>query len=359
LTASSDSDNGASAVYAAAFEALPDVTLLLGPALEISAANLRARRELGPLADLAGVRCCRVLQCQAPCPADLAVERQLPVHGQSAGVPPRQITAVPLGDGSGVLLQIRVTSEPGLTGGAELTHIRLLGNLTVERAGRDLGGVWLGQRPGLVFKYLLSARGRTVTAEELLDALWPNAGRSAVGNVRQTIHVLRRQLEQDEGTQVIAGRRGGYSVDLRACVIDADEFETRATAALRIGRDGARELAPALHHAAGLYTGDYLADTPYGDWALAERDRLRSLAARVLWELATLEMDAGRLEAATGCLYRLTELEPLELQAQRALLSVLIDRGHHAEAARRYDAVRLRFKRAFERELDFRLADLA
>ena len=340
--------------YGEAFEALPAVVLLLGPTLEISAANLAARRELGPLPSLLGARCCSVLGCEPRCPAQLAAERREVVRGRSAGFPPREITAAPLGDGGGVVLQV-----PSAAAGAEHREplqIAFLGHVKVARAGTELGGEWLDQRPGLLFKYLVCARGRTVSTEELLDALWPRAGRSAIGNVRQTVHVLRGRLERAGGPRVIVRRRGGYALDASACAVDADEFERRATAALRPAADGS---APALRDAADLYAGDFLADTPYADWALAERDRHRSLASRVLWALVTLETGAGELEAATQTLYRLAGLEPLDLQAQRALLAVLIGRGHHAEAARRYDAVRTRFRRAFGREPDFTLADLA
>ena len=358
MTAAPDSAKRPGPAYGAAFEALPDVVLLLGPTLEISAANLAAQRELGPLPTLLGASCCTVLRCEPRCPARLAAERRQVVRGRSTDFPPREITAAPLGDGGGVVVQV-----PSASVGAERReplHIAFLGHVSVARAGEELGGEWLDQRPGLLFKYLVCARGRSVGTEELLDALWPRAGHSAIGNVRQTVHVLRGRLEREDGPRVIVGRRGGYALDASACAVDADEFDRRATAALRAAAGAARrDVAPALRDAADLYAGDFLADTPYADWALAERDRHRSLASRVLWELATLETDAGELQAATQTLYRLAALEPLDLQAQRALLTMLIGRGRHADAARRYDAVRTRFRRAFGREPDFALADLA
>ena len=48
-----------------------------------------------------------------------------------------------------------------------------------------------------------------------------------------------------------------------------------------------------------MYRGDFLADEPYAEWALHERDRLRDLAAGALRTLAEIET-----RAATTCLPR-------------------------------------------------------
>jgi DNA-binding SARP family transcriptional activator len=82
---------------------------------------------------------------------------------------------------------------------------------------------------------------------------------------------------------------------------------------------------------------------------LAERVRLRSTAGRVLRALARLHLRAGELDAASEQLQRLAELEPLDADAQRQLLTLLLRRGRRSEAARRYEVVRRRFHRAFGR----------
>ncbi len=77
-----------------------------------------------------------------------------------------------------------------------------------------------------------------------------------------------------------------------------------------------------LTAAARAYGGDFLADEPYAEWALAERERLRDLAAQVLRGLAALQLAAGDEEAAAEHLQRLVELEPLDLPAQRDLIAL-------------------------------------
>jgi Flp pilus assembly protein TadD len=79
----------------------------------------------------------------------------------------------------------------------------------------------------------------------------------------------------------------------------------------------------------------------------------------VLRALAETHLAAGQLPAAAGALRRVADLEPLDLDAQRDLISVLLRQRRHAEAARRYDLARRQFKRAFGQDPDFTLADLA
>jgi DNA-binding SARP family transcriptional activator len=214
-----------------------------------------------------------------------------------------------------------------------------------------------------VLRYLICARGHRVPVEELVDAIWPGPGREGIVSLRKAVHTLRERLEPERPSQApsrfVVASPGAYELDMRHVVVDADEFETHARAALVAAERGDRSTAEAqLERAAALYSGDFLADDHYTEWALAERDRLRALAVRVLRELADLHRSAGRLPAAAAALERLVELEPLDLANQRDLISLLLLTGKHASAARRYELLGRRFKRAFGTDPDFTLPDL-
>jgi DNA-binding SARP family transcriptional activator len=181
--------------------------------------------------------------------------------------------------------------------------------------------------------------------------------------VRQAIHTLRDRLEPDrprgKPSGYVIARGGGYELAPSRVTIDADDFEARARAGLQELQRGATERAEeTLAAAARAYGGNFLADEPYAEWALAERERLRDLAAQVLRGLAELRRDAGDEDAAAEHLQRLVELEPLDLEAQRELIGLMLRRGRHSEALRRYELVRLRYKRTFGSEPPFDLAQL-
>jgi DNA-binding SARP family transcriptional activator len=154
--------------------------------------------------------------------------------------------------------------------------------------------------------------------------------------------------------------KGHYELNLEAVNVDADRFEAMATRGLAAFRQGERRrAADRLTIASAAYAGTFLADEPYADWALSERDRLHALAGQALRALTELSLDDGDLYTAWPVLNRLSSLEPFDIAIQKQMLAVLIARGHRSEAARRFDTFRHRYERAFHEAPNLDLADLA
>jgi DNA-binding SARP family transcriptional activator len=356
--------------WAAAFDALPVAALVIGPDGRLVARNGAARALLGVLAE-PGIACCDLLGCGYP---GTSLEGDCVGRAGAA----RGITDIPMAIGDGVLLtavpagdagDVVVLLRPAASGAAAeereggMLHVSVLGRTAVVGDEEVLGGDWLGHKPGQLLKYLLLARGRVVAVEELLEALWPGAGRAGATSVRQAVHTLRDRLEpgrtRGEETSFVRSVRGGYQLDVRRIVLDVDGFEAAARTGLDALRRGDDATAVTqLTAAAAAYAGDLLVDEPYAEWTLAERERLRDLAAQVLRALAAERDAAGDLDAAAGHLQRLAELDPLDLDAQRSLLGLMLRRGRHSEALRRYDLVRRRYRRTFGEDPGFALSEL-
>jgi DNA-binding SARP family transcriptional activator len=356
------------------FDALPAAALVLGPDGGLVACNPAARVLLGPLGK-PGVRCCRFLGCRPPgegpaagCVSELAragegalAERQVQLHDGAAA----WLSAAAAGGGHVVVMLHRLAGPAGLAR-EELPpplRVRTLGRTRIEGDADPVDDEWLGHRPGQLLKYLVCERGRVVPLEQLIEVFWPNAGRAGASSVRQAIHTLRDRLEPErpkgKPSGYVVARTGGYELAPGRVWIDADDFEAHARTGLQALQQGEAERADAsLTAAAHAYGGDFLADEPYAEWALVERERLRELAAQVLRGLAGLKLSAGDDAAAAEHLQRLAELEPFDLEAQRELIALLLRRGRHSEALRRYELVRRRYKRAFGTEPGFTLAQL-
>ena len=371
-------DPGSSApdvAWEAMFAALPAAALVLGPDGTLIACNPAARVVLGPAAK-AGVRCCDLLSCRpagdgpaAGCVTELVLrgdgplaERQVQLLDGAAA----WLSAAPVGAAGQVVAMLHRLAGPAGLPREDLPprlRVRSLGRTRLETDDTPLPDEWLGHRPGQVLKYLICERGRVVPHDELLEVFWPNAGRAGATSVRQAIHTLRDRLEPDrpkgKPSGYVVARTGGYELAPGRVWIDADDFEAHARAGLDALQRGALERAGvSLTAAAAAYGGDFLADEPYAEWALLERARLRELVAQVLRGLAGLDQAAGDDEAAAEHLQRLAELEPLDLEVQRELIALLLRRGRHSEALRRYELVRRRYRRAFGAEPGFALADL-
>lgn len=370
--------------YRAVFEFLPSGVLVTDADGLVTGANSCSHSLLGDALERDRLRCCDLLGCRRAgtpladhCITELALGRPEALPEIRVEVPTRDgagssvwVTAKALAEAEpavvlllrpGVVGDRRRRTEPHWMMGRQL-RVYTLGRTRLESGEGPLAGEWLSHRPGEVLKYLICERSRVVPIDELLETLW-QSGRAGPTNVRQAVHTLRARLEPRRAkhgrSSFVSVRRGGYELETANMWFDADDFEVSARSGLATLQAGDDERAePALTRASALYKGDFLADEPYAEWAFAERDRLRDLAAKVLRALAAMKLAAGELDLAGEHLQRLAELEPYDLDAQRELLALMIRRGRHGDAHRRYEIVRRRYRRAFGEDPDLALSGL-
>jgi DNA-binding SARP family transcriptional activator len=371
--------------YRAVFEFSPSGILVADAKGVIQGTNLTSKRMLGTVLERDKLRCCDIFDCRRPgtpladhCITELTLSHQGPLPELRVDIPGRGgqpisvwVTGAPFGSAeTSVILQLRRgvpgdrrrRTEPHWMGGPQL-RIFTLGRTRVESGEGPLAGEWLGHRPGHVLKYLVTHRDRVVPADELIEVFWPSAGARGTTNVRQAVHTLRDRIEpareRHAASAFVSARSGGYELERAAIWIDADDFELSVREGLREQTQGEFETAEAtLARAAALYRGDFLAEETYADWAFGERDRMRELAAHALRGLAEIKAAGGDLEGSTEQLQRLAELEPLDMDIQRDLLAMLMRRGRHAEAHRRHEVVRRRYRKTFGEDPPFDLADI-
>lgn len=363
-------------------DGLPYGIVVLSPEGRVQSANQAAVRLLwdlergGPPSDCRELFSCRVAggPCEQGCLAERArsVDAPLPEiridTAPGSGVSALWVTAGALPDRR-VVLHLRPgdtrdrrrRSDPHWLNGPQLS-ISAFGRTRIDSRETALGGEWLQQRPGQVLKYLVCERNRVVHAEEIAEALWPHGGRQSVNNVRHFMHALRQRLEPGRSrgarSAFIVTVQGGYALDRRHVRIDADEFEAAVRDGLSTAGHGEAEAASErLEHALSLYRGDLVSDEPYAEWAYAERDRLRALAAAALRELIDLLLRRQDLPSAASALERLAEMEPFDVDTQRALLGVWIAQGRRTEASRRYTSFKARMAREFGEAPGFELSE--
>jgi len=363
-------------------DGLPYGVVVLSPENRVASANQAAVTLLwdlergGPPSD-----CRELFSCRAPggpCEQGCLAERARAVDGAlpeiridtapGSAVSALWVTAGGLSDRR-VVLHLRAgdnrdrrrRSDPHWLSGPQLS-ISAFGRTRIDSRETALGGEWLQQRPGQMLKYLVCERNRVVHAEEIAEALWPHGGRQSVNNVRHFMHALRQRLEPSRSrgarSSFIVTVQGGYALDRRHVRIDADDFEAAVREGLSIAARGEEEVAvERLEHALSLYRGELVADEPYAEWAHAERDRLRTLAAAALRALIELRLRRGDLPAAAGALERLAEMEPFDVDTHRSLLAVWVAQGRRTEASRRYASFKARMAREFGEGPGFELAD--
>ncbi len=335
----------------------------LGSGQAVGCTLLRCRTEDGPVGDACVHE--RALRHVGPLP-EMRVD--LP---PGAGVEAAWVTVAALEpDRELVITELRPgrrsdrrrRSEPHWMEGPRL-RIFALGRTRLVTAESRLDGRWLDNRAGRILKFLVAERHRIAYSDEIVERLWPNAGAADTRGLRYFIHVLREHLEPDGAPEppssFVVATRGGYMLDERRVWIDADVFEDLVQAGMAARERG--DAATAIEHldaAMRLYGGDFLADEPYAEWAVLERERLRGMASEALRVASALSEDLGDLHGAAANLKRLADLEPYDVDVHRALLVLLLREGRRSEALRRYEALRRRLLVTFREQLDFSLAEL-
>ena len=367
------------------FRRFPYSLLIIDGDKQVVARNLEAAKliEAMSLGDVE-LTCCKLLGCRTDesvladaCLTELALGQEAPLPEVRVDIPTVDgvramwVAAAPLRqDVSQVVLQLRPgivqdrrrRTDPHWMTGARL-RIRVLGRTVVESAEGPIGGDWLEQRTGQLLKYLIAERHRTVHIDEIGENIWPGADFAIAGSVRYYIYSLRRKLEPQRGRRelstFITSSSGSYRLNLDHVKVDADEFETHVTAGLAMIEREPQAAAVEIERGLAVYRGDFLADTPYADWALLERHRLHDLACVGLRSLARVRLEARLVDSAVRCLEQLATLQPYDESVHRQLMELDIMRGHRSDAVRRYASLRTRIRRTFGHDPNFTPADLA
>jgi DNA-binding SARP family transcriptional activator len=205
------------------------------------------------------------------------------------------------------------------------------------RAWRGSAEVELGPpQQRAVLAALLLARGRHVSVDALIEALWgERPPRTASGTVRTYVFRLRRCL--DPGTSepdqpVIKLVGNGYSLQLGSASLDLAVFEdlVRQARAARRGADTART-AGLLRDAHALWQGTPLSGIT-GPYADSQRARLSELQAATTEDRLAMDIESGDHLAAISELTDLLAAYPLREKLRELLMLALYRSGRQADA---------------------------
>ena len=216
-----------------------------------------------------------------------------------------------------------------------LVDVKALGDFQVRVGGRLVLSVeWESEKSKELFLLLLTS-ARPLTRDEIVAAIWPDAGGKRASSVfHSTLHRIRRALYRE----CLVESGGAYALQPSGTfVLDVQDFThlTERARALADDREGGIEV---LRQAVHLYSGPF-APLLDSDWAQSHRLRLEErfteaatrLNRQLLWQAdytAALEVSERLLESDP---YRETAVHQL-MQA----LSALGDRDSAIRAYRRY-----------------------
>jgi DNA-binding SARP family transcriptional activator len=214
-------------------------------------------------------------------------------------------------------------------------EIRLLGTLQVTVDGRPAGTG--GAKRDALLALLALGRGRPVSVDALIDALW--CADDLPASPRNAIHHHVARLRAALGQDSIVGSGNAYGLENAST--DALVFEdlvAEARAALR--RDDARTAADVAAQALALWRGRALEGLPETIWVGAEAERLEGLRIDALEERFEAALLLGEHREIVSELQRAVHESPFRERLWRQLMVALYRSGRAADALETYQSAR-------------------
>ncbi|HEV7760896.1 MAG TPA: BTAD domain-containing putative transcriptional regulator [Acidimicrobiales bacterium] len=213
-------------------------------------------------------------------------------------------------------------------------RIRLLGGLDVA----GLPAHEVGSRKGrTLLSALALARGRPVSTDGLVDAVWP--GRLPTRPADQ-LGVLVSRLRGVLGADRLARTGGGYVLDVDW--LDVAEVEARvAEAAARLAAHAPAAARAAAAAALALVRGPLLPDDE-GSWVETERAAIERLVAQAHFLGAEAALVSGDHVTAASGAARALDHDPYDEAALRVLMHAHVAGGRPASALDVYARTRAR-----------------
>lgn len=212
--------------------------------------------------------------------------------------------------------------------------VQTLGGFALTVDGRPVT-VWRAGRARAVFQYLLLHRGRTVSREQLREALWPHLGpQAAATSVKVAVHAVRRALGGPARSGLIASTERGYQLNGEQVTADLFLFEAAVAGAADAARAGDPARSAALARTALSHYGGLLLPDDDSCWLHEHREWLRSQALRAARLLCQRARDAGDDWEVIQWSRRATQIDPDDLDSYELLVAAHHRLGLRAQAVR-------------------------
>jgi len=154
-----------------------------------------------------------------------------------------------------------------------------------------------------LLKYLLLHHKQDAPREVLMDIFWPDADPDAArNNLNVAMHNLRQAMHSVTNLPAIRFEDGAYGLAPNLEIwFDVEEFEYCVKEGKRLEARNQITLAITEYEiAVNLYQGDFLDDTPYENWTVLDRERLRVAYLDTLDRLSQIYLGQERYTACTS-----------------------------------------------------------
>ena len=198
-----------------------------------------------------------------------------------------------------------------------------------------------GRQQQALLVMLVLYRGRVLSSQRLLEALWgPAPTASAATSLRVSVSKLRRALSAASAQDALVTSPGGYSLEVAPLSTDVGRFEAAIDAA-RVTASP-RERLSVLDDALALWRGSPGPLPEHDPGVTREFGRLAELRELAREERADAALQLGRHRELVPALEALVADEPLRERRTELLMRALAESGRQVDALEAYRRLRCR-----------------
>jgi DNA-binding SARP family transcriptional activator len=213
-----------------------------------------------------------------------------------------------------------------------------------------------GGNSGVLLKYLLHHRKRSLPREELMELFWPGADpESARNRLNVIMSKVRKAIRTITDFEVILYENDRYSLNTELLFwVDVDEFEGTLAEATHVEKAGETAHAISLLEiAANLYQGDYMQEDIYEEWTVLTRERLRLANLDALYRLSRHYFEQEQYAACASLCHSIVEHDNCREDVHCLLMRCYARQGQYHLGLRQYQYC----VDILNRELDVKPAD--
>ena len=226
-------------------------------------------------------------------------------------------------------------------------RVTMLGKFTIAEGGnapvREISLTGRSRRLWTLTAYLIIHRDRGVSAQELIDLLWPEAENdNPTATLQNNVSRARAALGElglSDPKGLIRYEGGLYSWAPDGMTwVDYDSFEMLGKQALACGSD--EDFLPMAQKAIELYGGDFLPEAALELWCINLNTFYRSLYLRLCRRAVNCLMALGRTAEAEQICTAAIRVDPTVEEFSVLLMRCLIQAGNPRKALEQYDYIR-------------------
>ena len=224
--------------------------------------------------------------------------------------------------------------------------VTMFGKFTLKQEGMEVPhAVSLtgrSRRLWTLTAYLILHRDRGVSAQELIDLLWPEAENdNPLSTLQNNVSRARAALAELGFTHakvIIHNEKGYYRwAPDRETQLDVEQFETLAKVAL--AEEDMEKSVALAQEAVALYTGDFLTESAAEFWCINLNTYYRSLYTRLCRAAVDRLLKLGRITDAEKLCTGVIRLDPAAEEFSVFLMQALIQNKNPKKALEHYDYI--------------------